>query len=48
MLQTRALARADLVQALDPEHLHLDRFVDGWYDPDTQAGLRALLAKLGK
>jgi len=48
MLQTRALARADLVQALDPEHLHLDRFVEDWYDPDTQAGLHALLAKLGK
>ncbi|GAB3507461.1 enoyl-CoA hydratase/isomerase family protein [Pseudoxanthomonas daejeonensis] len=48
MLQTRALARADLVQALDPEHLHLDRFVDGWYEADTQAGLRALMAKLGK
>lgn len=48
MLQTRALARADLVQALDPESLHLDRFVDGWYEPDTQAGLRALLARLGK
>ena len=48
MLQTRALARADLVRALDPEHLHLDRFVDGWYEPDTQAGLRALLARLGK
>ena len=48
MLHTRALARADLVQALDPDHLHLDRFVDGWYDPDTQAGLHALLAKLRK
>jgi enoyl-CoA hydratase/carnithine racemase len=48
MLQTRALARADLVQALDPDHLHLDRFVEGWYEPDTQAGLYALLAKLGK
>lgn len=48
MLQTRALARADLVRALHPENLHLDRFVDGWYDPDTQAGLRALLARLGK
>lgn len=48
MLQTRALARADLVRALDPEHLHLDRFVDGWYEPDTQAGLHALLARLGK
>lgn len=48
MLLTRALARADLVRALAPEHLDLDRFVDGWYVPDTQAGLRALLAKLGK
>jgi enoyl-CoA hydratase/carnithine racemase len=48
MLQTRALARADLVHALDPEHLHLDRFVEGWYEPDTQAGLRALLARLGR
>ena len=48
MLQTRALARADLVRALDPDHLHLDRFVEGWYEPDTQAGLRALLARLGK
>ncbi|ADV26816.1 Enoyl-CoA hydratase/isomerase [Pseudoxanthomonas suwonensis 11-1] len=48
MLQTRALARADLIRALDPEHLHLDRFAEGWYEPDTQAGLRALLARLGK
>ena len=48
MLQTRALARADLVRALDTDHLHLDRFVEGWYEPDTQAGLRALLARLGK
>lgn len=48
MLLTRSMARADLVQALQPEHLDLDRFVDGWYDPDTQAGLRALLARLGK
>lgn len=48
MLQTRALARADLVAALQPERIALDRFVDDWNDPDTQAGLRALLAKLGK
>jgi Enoyl-CoA hydratase/carnithine racemase len=48
MLQTRALARADLVAALAPENLHLDRFADDWYEPDTQAGLRALLARLGK
>ena len=48
MLATRLLARADLVQALDPQHLDLDRFADDWYEPDTQAGLRALLARLGK
>ena len=48
MLQTRALARADLVQALEPDRLHLDRFVEAWYEPDTQAGLHALLAKLRK
>ena len=48
MLLTRSLARADLVRALQPENLDLERFVDGWYDADTQAGLRALLARLGK
>ncbi|MEH6416950.1 enoyl-CoA hydratase/isomerase family protein [Pseudomonas sp. CGJS7] len=48
MLQTRALARADLVEALRPEHIELDRFVDAWYSQDTQAALKALVAKLGK
>jgi enoyl-CoA hydratase/carnithine racemase len=48
MLQTRALARADLIAALQPDRVPLDRFVDDWNDPDTQAGLRALVAKLGK
>jgi enoyl-CoA hydratase/carnithine racemase len=48
MLQTRALARADLVAALQPERIGLDGFVDDWFSPDTQAGLRALIAKLGK
>lgn len=48
MLQTRALARADVIAALQPERVPLDRFVDDWNDPDTQAGLRALVAKLGK
>jgi enoyl-CoA hydratase/carnithine racemase len=48
MLQTRAIARADLIDALHPEHIQIDRFVDAWNDPDTQAGLRALVAKLGK
>lgn len=48
MLTTRALARADLVAALRPELIQLDRFIDAWNEPDTQAGLRALVAKLGK
>ena len=48
MLLTRSLARADLVRALEPQNLDLEHFVDGWYDADTQAGLRALLARLGK
>jgi len=48
VLQTRAIARAELVAALQPERLRLDRFIASWNDPDTQAGLRALVAKLGK
>jgi enoyl-CoA hydratase/carnithine racemase len=48
MLATRRIARADLVAALAPERIGLERFVDGWYAPDTQAALRALVAKLGK
>ncbi|MGO1071549.1 enoyl-CoA hydratase/isomerase family protein [Lysobacter sp. CA199] len=48
MLQTRALARADLVEALRPEHIELDRFVESWYSQDTQTALKALVAKLGK
>ncbi|MFL6592329.1 MAG: enoyl-CoA hydratase/isomerase family protein [Luteimonas sp.] len=48
MLKTRALARADLVAALQPERIDLDGFVDAWFAPDTQAGLRALVARLGK
>jgi enoyl-CoA hydratase/carnithine racemase len=48
MLQTRAIARADLVDALQPARIGLDVFIDSWFSPDTQAGLRALVAKLGK
>ena len=48
MLQTRAIARADLVAALEPGQIQLDHFLDAWNDPDTQSGLRALVAKLGK
>lgn len=48
MLATRATARADLIAAMRPEGIQLDRFVDAWQEPDTQAALRALVAKLGK
>ncbi|MDQ3289226.1 MAG: enoyl-CoA hydratase/isomerase family protein [Pseudomonadota bacterium] len=48
MLDTRQIARADLVQALRPEFIELDRFVRAWFAPQTQAALRALVAKLGK
>jgi len=48
MLETRRIAREDLVAALRPERIELDRFLDAWADPDTQAGLHALLARLAK
>lgn len=48
MLETRAIARADLIAALSPERITLDRFIDAWSAPDTQAGLRMLVARLGK
>ncbi|WP_159016135.1 enoyl-CoA hydratase/isomerase family protein [Cognatiluteimonas profundi] len=48
MLLTRAIARADLVAAVQPERIQLDRFIDGWFSPDTQAGLHALVASLRK
>jgi enoyl-CoA hydratase/carnithine racemase len=48
MLATRATAREDVVAALQPEAIQLERFVDAWQEPDTQAGLRALVARLGK
>jgi enoyl-CoA hydratase/carnithine racemase len=48
MLQTRAMARADLVAALEPERIQLDRFIDAWFSSDTQAGLQALIARLRK
>jgi enoyl-CoA hydratase/carnithine racemase len=48
MLHTRAIARADVLAALEPERISLDRFVDGWFSVDTQAGLQALVARLGK
>jgi enoyl-CoA hydratase/carnithine racemase len=48
MQQTRAIARADVIDALHPRRIELDRFVDDWHRPDTQNALRAVLARLGK
>lgn len=48
MAQTRRIARADLVEALKPEHIEMERFVEAWYSDGTQAALRAVLARLGK
>jgi enoyl-CoA hydratase/carnithine racemase len=48
MLRTREIARADLVAALQPERIQLEHFLDAWMEPDTQAGLRAMLARIGK
>jgi enoyl-CoA hydratase/carnithine racemase len=48
MLQTRAIARADLVAALHADNIRMDRFIEGWYSPDTQAALQALVSILKK
>jgi len=48
MLHTRRIARADVAVALQPQHIELDRFIDAWAAPQTQAALQALVAKLGK
>jgi len=47
MRRTRALARADVIDALE-NHIHLDGFIDAWDEPDTQETLKALVAKLKK
>jgi len=48
MLQTRAIARADLRVALADEYIGLERLIDDWQAPDTQSALRALATRLGK
>lgn len=49
MLATRRLARADLVAALAGfSQAELAGFIEGWYSPDCQAALKALVARLGK
>jgi len=47
MRGTRAIARADLVAAIDdPQRLDLGGFLDSWFNEETQAVLRALVARL--
>jgi len=49
LLATRALARADVVEALtDPKRINLDSFLEAWNEPDTQNALQALVARLKK
>lgn len=48
MLQTRAIARADLIAALEPRRIEVERFIDAWQAPGTQAALSALATRLGK
>lgn len=48
MLATRRIARAPVMDYLRDERIDLTRFVAAWMDPDTQAGLRAMLARIGK
>ena len=49
MLATRRIARADVIAALDGfGDADLQGFLDGWYSPDTQAALQALMARLKK
>ena len=48
MLATRAIARRGIAGALAPERIDLPGFIARWSHPDTQAGLRAMLARIGK
>jgi hypothetical protein len=49
MLATRAIARADMIKALDDfSDADLGRFLEQWDSPDTQAAMGALMARLKK
>ncbi|WP_228062461.1 enoyl-CoA hydratase/isomerase family protein [Lysobacter sp. H23M47] len=48
MRHTREIARAEVVESLQPEHVDLERFVDAWFEPGTQSALKTLVAQLGK
>lgn len=44
--KTRQIARADVRAALD--RVDLDEFINDWYQPDAQAALQAMVARLRK
>jgi enoyl-CoA hydratase/carnithine racemase len=47
MLGTRALARAELARLFDdPASLPVEAFLDGWFAPEAQATLHALVEQL--
>ncbi|HJP99397.1 MAG TPA: enoyl-CoA hydratase/isomerase family protein [Rhodanobacteraceae bacterium] len=47
MLETRALARADLARLFDdPASLPVEGFLDGWFAPEAQATLHGLVERL--
>ncbi len=48
MLMTRSIARADIAEALEAKNIEMDRFIEGWYAPDTQTALQAMVARLGR
>jgi len=49
MSTTRHLARRDLAEVFaDPDKLLLDEFAEAWFGAETQATLKALVAKLKK
>jgi len=49
MLASRAIARADMIKALDDfTDADLDAFLEQWDSPDTQAAMAALMARLKK
>lgn len=48
MRETRRIARAAVIDCLRDERIDLERFVAAWMEPETQAALRAMLARIGK
>jgi len=48
MMSTRRLARADLVALFENLEAEVKRTIAVWWDPTTQAQLRALVERLGK